>query len=64
MCDFCEMWDWGKCSAKIESGKYASIQSAGGSYRFPIGEQFNFCPVCGCTNPKKAIADKVTKNDL
>ena len=53
MCKFCDAWDWGESSAKIDSGKYAHIHSAGGSYRFPLEEQFNFCPVCGCRNPEK-----------
>lgn len=52
MCDFCRMWDWG--TASCETDKYGSrLILAGGSYRFPVKVQFNFCPVCGCRNPGK-----------
>lgn len=53
-CAFCEKWDWSEAVATVEHGKYAHIHLACGSTRFPIYEQFNYCPVCGCPNPNKA----------
>ena len=47
MCKFCDVWDWGESAAEINCGKYAHIINALGNYRFPVSEQFNFCPVCG-----------------
>lgn len=52
-CPFCSKWDWGESSAVIDNGKYAHIHNAGGSYRFPPEQQFNYCPVCGGRNPQK-----------
>lgn len=46
MCEFCKNFNFGEASAKTEHG-LAHIHLAGGSYRFPEHEQFNFCPVCG-----------------
>lgn len=51
MCEFCKIWDWGEASAAIENGKYAHIYLANGLCRFPVNEQFAYCPVCGCKNP-------------
>ena len=51
MCEFCKIWDWGEASAVVELGKYARIRLAYGT-RFKDKEQFNFCPVCGCKNPR------------
>lgn len=46
MCKFCESFDFS--SAKCVIDKYgASISMAGGSYRFPVNEWFNYCPICG-----------------
>lgn len=46
MCDFCEIFDFGR--AKCDIDKYgASITFAGGSNRFPEYQQFNYCPKCG-----------------
>jgi len=52
-CPFCKNWDWGEASAVNENGKYAHIQLACASYRFPVYKQFNYCPVCGLPNPNK-----------
>lgn len=46
MCEFCENFDFGEARASVEHG-FAHIHIAGGSYRFPEHEQFNYCPVCG-----------------
>lgn len=57
MCDFCRKFDFG--AARCEVDRYgARISSAGGSYRFPEHEQFNYCPVCGEArwNVKKEVA--------
>jgi Zn finger protein HypA/HybF involved in hydrogenase expression len=46
MCNFCKEFDFG--STSYERDKYGSrLVMAGGSHRFPIEKQFNFCPVCG-----------------
>lgn len=55
-CNFCSLWDWSESSAKVDNGKYAHIHNAGGYYRYPLVEQFNFCPVCGGLNPNKVNA--------
>lgn len=50
MCDFCDNFDFGSASCRIEnfkSGKQASIIFAGGSNRFNNKDWFNFCPKCG-----------------
>lgn len=50
MCDFCDNFDFGRASCRIEkfkSGKQASIVFAGGSNRFDNKDWFNFCPKCG-----------------
>lgn len=48
MCDFCRNFDFG--TAKASTDKFgATIHLAGGSYRFPLHEQFNFCPNCGAS---------------
>ena len=45
-CEFCKQFDFGSASPKIDKFG-AEIIMASGSYRFPINEQFNFCPICG-----------------
>lgn len=46
MCEFCKKFDFGNASCDVD--KYgASIMLAGGSYRYPESDQFNFCPNCG-----------------
>lgn len=50
MCKFCENFDFGK--VKINTEIYSNhisayITTAGGSSRFPIEQQFNYCPNCG-----------------
>ena len=52
-CDFCRKFDFSEASAVIEYGKYAHIHLAMSSYRFPVYEQFNYCPWCGRPNPNK-----------
>lgn len=48
MCEFCEKFDFGNASINVD--KYgASIMLAGGSYRYPLHQQFNFCPNCGAS---------------
>lgn len=48
MCDFCRKFDFG--AAKIHTDKFgATIYLAGGSTRYPLHEQFNFCPNCGAS---------------
>ena len=45
-CEFCEKFDFSSVTTKID--KYgAGIQMSGGSYRFPVKEWFNYCPICG-----------------
>ena len=46
MCEFCKRFDFGAASYGV-NGRWANIVLAGGSYRFPIERQFNFCPCCG-----------------
>ena len=54
VCEFCRKLDWG--TASCETDKYGSrLVLASGSYRFPVDEQFNFCPVCGRRNPQKEL---------
>ena len=56
MCDFCKTFDFS--SASWEVTKYGShIKMAGGSYRYPINEQFNYCPVCGSKIENKEDRD-------
>lgn len=46
MCDFCNTFDFGRIKCHID--KYGStIWMSGGSDRFPVEEQFKFCPECG-----------------
>lgn len=48
MCEFCERFDFG--SAAYEIDRHGTrIVMAGGSYRFPVERQFNFCPRCGAS---------------
>lgn len=45
-CDFCNGFDFS--SASTEVTKYgAHIKIAGGAYRYPPHEWFNYCQVCG-----------------
>lgn len=53
MCDFCKNFDWGGASAKTDEGYESRVTLALGSYRFPVNEQFTFCPVCGRPNQNK-----------
>ena len=46
-CEFCKNFDFSGASAKMDSGKYPHIHLAGGSYRYPRDEQFDYCPKCG-----------------
>lgn len=46
MCEFCRKFDFGAARCEVD-GYGARIANAGGSYRFPEHEQFNFCPNCG-----------------
>ena len=46
MCDFCEKFDFGTAACHVD--RYgSSIVLSGGSSRFPVYEQFQFCPKCG-----------------
>ena len=45
-CPFCSQFDFGCAWAEVDKFG-ARITQAGGSYRFPREQQFNFCPVCG-----------------
>lgn len=51
-CSFCKNFDWGEASA-ITKNRFSHVSNATGSYRFPLEEQFNYCPVCGRLNPRK-----------
>lgn len=55
-CDFCENFDFGMASAKVEDMR-ANIYFCGGSRRYQKEEQFRFCPVCG----KKLFAEDDTE---
>jgi len=52
-CDFCKLYDWSENSAKVDYGKYAHIHTACGATRYPVHQQFSYCPVCGAPNPNK-----------
>lgn len=45
-CEFCNREDFGEFGFEITK-HYAKISCALGSWRFPKGEQFLFCPKCG-----------------
>lgn len=45
-CEFCNRADFGEFGFEITK-HYAKISCALGSWRFPKGEQFLFCPKCG-----------------
>ena len=61
MCKFCESFDFS--SAKCVIDKYgASISMAGGSYRFPVHEWFNYCPICGEKVNKHGIIDRLNES--
>lgn len=52
MCDYCKRFDFG--AAKCDMDRHgARIVNAGGAYRFPSHEQFNYCPNCGA--PRIAV---------
>lgn len=56
MCEFCENFDWGTAKAYTEyfsANVHAGIAMSGGWSRFPVNEQFKFCPVCGAKNPNQ-----------
>lgn len=53
MCDFCRKFDFG--FAKIHIDKYGASLVRPTCDRFPIEEQFNFCPNCG--TPMKEILE-------
>ena len=55
MCEFCEKFDFGASRCEVD-GYGARIANAGGSYRFPEHEQFNFCPNCG--EPRAALKER------
>lgn len=46
MCNFCKKFDFGVARCEVDHCG-ARISNAGGSYRFPEHEQFNYCPNCG-----------------
>ena len=46
VCEFCKRFDWGEAHAEVMSERYAHIVLSLGSGRFPVEEQFCFCPVC------------------
>lgn len=48
MCDFCDKFDFGTATCEVD--KYgARLKLAGGFTRFPVYEQFQFCPKCGAS---------------
>lgn len=54
MCEFCENFDFGQVRIILEKFRiegnnitHANLGFAGGSGRFPIEEQFKYCPECG-----------------
>ena len=60
-CEFCEKFDFSSVTTRID--KYgAGIQMSGGSYRFPVNEWFNFCPVCGEKVNKHGIIDRLNES--
>lgn len=61
-CDFCKNFDWGEASVTA-GNRYSHVSNAVGSYRFPLEEQFNYCPVCGQKNPNKIGKGKEQNND-
>lgn len=61
MCEFCERFDFG--SAAYEIDRYGTrIVLAGGSYRFPVERQFDFCPCCGA-NRSEVLANREKKSE-
>lgn len=44
MCEFCRKFDFGASRCEVD-GYGARIANAGGSYRFPEHEQFNFARI-------------------
>ena len=60
-CEFCKKFDFSSVTTKID--KYgAGIQMSGGSYRFPVKEWFNYCPICGEKVKKKDIINKLNES--
>lgn len=56
MCKFCENFDWGTAKVYTEDfsdNVHAGIAMAGGWGRFPVNDQFKFCPACGAKNPNQ-----------
>lgn len=56
MCKFCENFDWGTAKVYTEDfsdNVHAGIAMAGGWSRFPVNDQFKFCPACGAKNPNR-----------
>ena len=48
MCELCERFNFGSASYEID--RYGTrIVLSGGSYRFPVERQFEFCPRCGAS---------------
>lgn len=57
-CEFCKKFDFSSVTTRID--KYgAGIHMAGGSYRFPVNEWFNYCPICGEKIKKQDIIDRL-----
>lgn len=47
-CDFCRFFDFSSARADVDKQfNHASIRFAGGWSRFPLDQQFKYCPVCG-----------------
>lgn len=53
-CEFCNRADFGEFGFEITK-HYAKISCALGSWRFPKGEQFLFCPNCGAPMTDEAV---------
>lgn len=54
MCEFCQNFDFSRVTIILEKFglegniiTHANLGFAGGSRRFPIKEQFKYCPECG-----------------
>lgn len=62
MCEFCERFDFGSASYEID--RYGvRIVLAGGSYRFPEHQMFNYCSVCGKFRTEVILERERIKNN-
>lgn len=63
MCDFCERFEFDSAACEVDRHG-TRIILAGGSYRFSVEKQFNFCPKCGESRDQILAKRHLTKREI